>query len=91
MKQISIEEAQKRYGPHPIHANNQIATPRFATYEDAMLFMDCLAASKQYPQEKWIYPYKQLPNGDAIVNPEYANAPYELTYLIDKTPTVVDA
>lgn len=91
MKQISLEEAQKRYGPHPIHANNQIATPRFANYEDAMLFMDCLKSKKPYPKEKWIPPYKLLPNGDAVVNPDYANAFYELSYLIEKTPTIVDA
>lgn len=78
-------------GPYPVHPMRGISPPRFTTEEDAKLFMECLMSSRKYPKEKWIHPFKVLPNGDATINPDYANALFELSYSYGPTPRIVDA
>ena len=51
--------------------------PRFATREDADLFMQCYKDKKAFPPELWIHPFRVLPNGDVVPNAEYTNAPFE--------------
>jgi hypothetical protein len=55
--------------------------PRFRTYKDAMTFMDCIQKKTLFPKELWVFPFKQLPNGDVVETQEYMNAPYEIGYL----------
>lgn len=76
--------------PYPIHPNRGIAPPRFRTAEDGQLFLDCLAASKPFPAEKWIHPYA-VTNGVAHINREYSEAPFELRYLVGEPDRIVTA
>ena len=58
---------------------------RFRTAEDGALFMECLTQKKKFPEDKWIYPYRVV-DGVAVVNKEYADAPFELRYLYETSP-----
>lgn len=66
-----------------------IAPPRFETIEDGQLFMECMRDGKPFPKEKWIQPYA-LVDGKGVINKRYAEAPYEIGYFIQQTPTVVN-
>lgn len=46
-----------------------------------MLYQQCYIDRTKFPVEKWIYPFKVLPNGDAVPNPDYTDAPYEMGYI----------
>lgn len=57
--------------------------PRFRSWEDASLFMECMRTKTEFPEEKWIVPFVVVGNL-SIQNPEYKNAPYEVKYVHDK-------
>jgi hypothetical protein len=69
---------------------NQMAKPRFRNLEDANLFMECLGSHREFPLEKWVPPY-QIVNGVANISKDYAQAPYELGYVIGPTEKLVTA
>ncbi len=59
--------------------------PRFRTIEDALLYEQCLRDRKEFPENRQLYPMKLLPNGNAIPNPEYENAPFEMGYFAHRS------
>lgn len=62
-----------------IHADRGIRPVRFSTEEDAKLFMECLRTNTEYPPEKRIPPFV-IKDGIGMINPDYANARFELGY-----------
>lgn len=57
---------------------------RFRSYEDGMHF----ANGRKLHVDKIVYPFKALPNGDIIINPEWGGAPWELEFSIRPSPTI---
>jgi hypothetical protein len=55
--------------------------PRFRTYEDAMLYHECLNTGAEFPKEKWVWPFMRTLNGDISINPQYRDAPYECALI----------
>jgi len=59
--------------------NNQLL-PRFRTKEDGLKYMECVQLKKPLPTDIWIWPFIQV-EGTTVVNPEYADAPFEAKLL----------
>lgn len=58
--------------------------PRFATQEDALLFMKCLQDGTEFPAEKRI-PVFELKDGASVMTQAYKDAPFELGYFTNNT------
>ncbi len=63
----------------------QLGIPvRFRTYEDALLYFECLRTKQPFPAEKWIHPFREVDNlghKEVIHSREYKDAPYEIQYV----------
>lgn len=58
-----------------------IAAPRFATQEDAKLYLRCCTTGEPYPPEKWIHPFETVDGVDRYTQ-AYQDAPYELGLIM---------
>ena len=65
-----------------------IVPPRFKNLEDALLFLECVREKKQFPPEKWVWPY-QVTNGISHTTKGYNDAPYELGFYIQESDKIV--
>ncbi len=66
----------KKFGIYP---------PRFATIEDANLWMDCYLSGEKFPPEKWIHPVILICGGKvAATNPVWRDARFEVAYIPNK-------
>lgn len=54
---------------------------RFRTAEDADLFQECLDKNQPFPEDKLIRPFVKHSSGTITWNPEYQNAPFEMTFI----------
>ncbi len=56
---------------------------RFKTEEDYVLYLECFREGRDFPMEKWVYPFIWREGIGVTKNKEYEDAPFE-TALIEQ-------